>query len=185
VRVWKRGGGAPRRGAWLAARGASGRGGEGTTAPDRRPDRNPPPQPAPKPCFSSRQALLAVYFFLAGLLFRGHPYLWVMPVAFTAFALAHGAAGPLAALLSPRRGSGIGGGGGGGAPAPRAEAWRGLAAHLAYSAAAGAGGAALVALEPRALSLEVRAGLFGSNHEGASRERPGGRWHAEQGLGRS
>ncbi|KAI8475498.1 MAG: cyclopropane fatty acid synthase [Monoraphidium minutum] len=91
------------------------------------------------------QALLAFYFFLAGLLVRGHPYLWIMPVAFTAAAAAHGAAhyagralhAPYA-LLAPHR----------------ADAWRGAAAHLLYSAAAGLGGAALICMRPGVLHLE-------------------------------
>lgn len=109
-----------------------------------QPARARAPLPPPRP--RAPQALLAFYFFLAGLLVRGHPFLWILPVAFSAFALAHGAAHYAGRALH--------------APyalydAPRAAAWRAAAVHLGYSACAGAGAAALIALDPGALRLEV------------------------------
>lgn len=46
------------------------------------------------------QALLALYFFLAGLLVQRHPLLWVMPITSTLFALLHGTVALLAHLTS-------------------------------------------------------------------------------------
>ncbi|GBF87498.1 cyclopropane fatty acid synthase [Raphidocelis subcapitata] len=88
------------------------------------------------------QALLAFFFFLAGMLVRGHPLLWIPPLAFTALALAHGAAHYAgSALHTPYRLY----------DAPTAAAWRAAAVHLPYSAAAGAAAAALAAARPDAL----------------------------------
>lgn len=46
------------------------------------------------------QALLALYFFLAGLLVQRHPLLWIMPITSTTFALLHGTVALLASLFS-------------------------------------------------------------------------------------
>lgn len=46
------------------------------------------------------QALLALYFFLAGLLVQRHPLLWVMPITSTLFALLHGTVALLAHATS-------------------------------------------------------------------------------------
>jgi hypothetical protein len=46
------------------------------------------------------QALLALYFFLAGLLVQRHPLLWVMPITSTLFAVLHGTVALLAHLTS-------------------------------------------------------------------------------------
>lgn len=46
------------------------------------------------------QALLALYFFLAGLLVQRHPLLWVMPITSTLFAVLHGTVALLAHATS-------------------------------------------------------------------------------------
>lgn len=51
-------------------------------------------------CCSLLQALLALYFFLAGLLVQRHPLLWIMPITSTLFALLHGTVALLAAATS-------------------------------------------------------------------------------------
>ncbi len=90
------------------------------------------------------QVLLALYFFLAGLLMHRHPYLWLLPVTSTACAALHAAvhvasrlALPFYALLHPT-----------------AQAWWCAdAVHLAYSVAATAAAAAYVCVQPSALTI--------------------------------
>ena len=87
------------------------------------------------------QALLALYFFLAGLLVRGHPTLWLMPAAFTAYAALHWALASAGAPLFHNGYALL-------PPAARAR-WLAAAAHLAHSALAGGAALALALAWPR------------------------------------
>jgi hypothetical protein len=75
------------------------------------------------------QALLALYFFLAGLLVQRHPLLWVMPITSTLCALLHGTVA-LAAHATSRSYRALG-------PLARAQ-FCGAVCRLVYSAAVSA-----------------------------------------------
>ncbi|GFR51020.1 hypothetical protein Agub_g13347 [Astrephomene gubernaculifera] len=90
------------------------------------------------------QALMALYFFLAGLMVSRHPHMWLLPAASCLMALVAGAAHfaslalvPSYRFLSPER----------------RALWCSDVAHILYSASASVAALAYVAAEPRALQL--------------------------------
>ncbi|GLC46603.1 hypothetical protein PLESTB_001222700 [Pleodorina starrii] len=90
------------------------------------------------------QVLMALYFFLAGLLVSRHPYMWLLPAASCLMALVAGMAHyasqalvPSYRFLTPER----------------RALWCSDVAHVAYSAMVSAAALMYMAAEPRALQL--------------------------------
>ena len=60
-----------------------------------------PPPPHPPPPLPSPKVLLSVYFFLAGLLVKGHPFMWLLPLVSCGCSITHFALDRLSAALLP------------------------------------------------------------------------------------
>lgn len=92
------------------------------------------------------QVLLAVYFFLAGLLVHRHPYLWLIPLVSTAFAMLHAATHTISTVALPFYAL---------LPGHQQAWWCADVAHLLYSATASMAAAAYIYMEPSALQVRT------------------------------
>jgi len=90
------------------------------------------------------QTLLALYFFLAGMLVHSHAWLWLMPLTSTAFVLLGAVTRAVSPLLSNSYAL---------LPASQQARWVADANHLVFSALASVAGVVVVASNPSVIHL--------------------------------